>query len=566
MGIKYFFKWFKESFPKTIKKCEKNQLKDENSPLLLLLDLNGIIHTSCQKIYKYGEFEPKSLLRKSPPIYSGEKDVKVFEDVLSSIEYLVNIFHPRELVLCIDGVAPVSKQIQQRQRRFMSKKTEGGFDSNCISPGTDFLFKLGIFLKSALRLKLEKKWLSITKIYFMDSLVPGEGEHKLFDFLRKHRVEIKRDRFNIIIAGNDGDLIMLALLVSALYLEDNSMYILREENLMICINRGPCIKKTDWTSLIANIADFARKKPGFAAGSLKHVICDFVILCFLVGNDFLPPSPLCNIYDGGLDIIMKYYFTNSTYLTFSCNAPQSSGEREPGGLNIDFAQFVNLFNHILNHVNPQAVQHYKIREYGYPNIMLDIAFKKEKLFINVTLHYLKAYSINHNITQKLVIAYLQEIDWVFNYYVYGSSSVDWKMYYPSQFAPSALDILNYLNSKKFKNSTLYRSLDPQRSDKIDPFLQLLCILPPHSSDLLPPPLNEVLINDLSDFHPKNIVLDYEGKINEWEGIPLLPPLNYKKIFSIYKTKVKFLNSQDLIRNTESNQLLISVQPTSSDRK
>ena len=54
MGIKYFFRWFRDSFPKAITKYNEKRLNNgDNNQNLLLLDLNGIIHTSCQKIYKY---------------------------------------------------------------------------------------------------------------------------------------------------------------------------------------------------------------------------------------------------------------------------------------------------------------------------------------------------------------------------------------------------------------------------------------------------------------------------------------------------------------------------------
>jgi 5'-3' exonuclease len=609
MGIKYFFKWFKDSFPRTVKSTqlgESQKLKDalkkleddhgedrDNNPFLLLLDLNGIIHTSCQKIYKYGSFEPKSLLKKSPPINSGEKDLLVFEDVLNSINLLITTTDPLEIVLCIDGVAPISKQIQQRQRRFLSKKTNGGFDSNCISPGTDFLYRLGIYLKTNIEKKLEEDWLGVETIYFMDSLVPGEGEHKLFDFLRSNQTTIIKKKFNIVVVGNDADLIMLSLLVSTLFLKENLIYILREDlaskkldYLLIDINE---FKK--------NILNFAMDKPKFKHCDFECVVCDFVILCFMVGNDFLPPIPLFNIFDGGLDLMMKYYFTTPGYISFKPRQPKnkkvgihpnsfgtdgtyphagmvsSDPERlslstqrvdKVKGIKINFKNLMGFYNHLLNVINPQAIQHYKTREYGFPNILLDIASQKEISFMDISLHYLKSYSIYHNINKKLVKSYLEEIKWIFNYYAYGGHTVDWKMYYPSQFAPSPVDLVNYL--KKHSCNELTESTKNPTNEicsvpttfKIDPFFQLLCILPPHSADLLPKPLTKVLCEKLEHFHPKEIHIDYEGKLNEWEGIPILPPLCHDEILTVYNAYVNHCSQEDLKRNKISKQLMISV--------
>ena len=69
------------------------------------------------------------------------------------------------LYLAVDGVAPRAKMNQQRSRRFRSAKeaeisaseiiARGGkeledrkrFDSNCITPGTDFMLKLCIAMQ-----------------------------------------------------------------------------------------------------------------------------------------------------------------------------------------------------------------------------------------------------------------------------------------------------------------------------------------------------------------------------------------------------------------------------------
>jgi 5'-3' exonuclease len=378
----------------------------------------------------------------------------------------------------------------------------------------------------------------------MDSLVPGEGEHKLFDFLRSNKLKIKEKKFNIVIVGNDADLIMLSLLVSSLFLEDNLMYIFREDS--ACKKFSYLL--VDINQLKNSILSFAIKKPSFKPTDFKLVVSDFVVLCFMVGNDFLPPIPLFNIYDGGLDLVMKHYFTMPNYITFCCDSL----------MNLNFKNMISVFDHVLNIINPQAVQHYKTREYGYPNIMLDISLQKKHLFADITIHYLKAYTLQHNITKHLVNAYLQEINWVFNYYIYGGSTVDWKIYYPSQFAPSSLDLVSYLkNEKEFKTEKI-SSPSRRTNFKIDPFFQLLCILPPHSSNLLPPPLDKILVEDLNAFHPKEIQIDYEGKINEWEGIPILPPLDYKKILSIYNSNIRLCSKQALKRNKASRQLMISL--------
>jgi 5'-3' exoribonuclease 1 len=83
------------------------------------------------------------------------------------INRLYKMMQPTKvLYLAVDGVAPRAKMNQQRSRRFRSAKeaeitageiiARGGgkelesrqrFDSNCITPGTDFMLKLSLAMQ-----------------------------------------------------------------------------------------------------------------------------------------------------------------------------------------------------------------------------------------------------------------------------------------------------------------------------------------------------------------------------------------------------------------------------------
>jgi 5'-3' exoribonuclease 1 len=89
----------------------------------------------------------------------------IFKNIFHYIEVLFNMIRPQKLFfMAIDGVAPRAKINQQRGRRFRSAKDaeiqeskakargitipqEKRFDSNCITPGTLFMAKLGEQLK-----------------------------------------------------------------------------------------------------------------------------------------------------------------------------------------------------------------------------------------------------------------------------------------------------------------------------------------------------------------------------------------------------------------------------------
>lgn len=580
MGIKYFFKWYKDSFPDTVCGSHSAETVRPDDTKLLLLDLNGIIHTSCQKIYKYGSFEPKTLLKKSPVVVSGTCDQEVFADVMLCINQLIAKVDPKEVVLCIDGVAPISKQIQQRQRRFLSKKTGGGFDPNCISPGTEFLFNMGTHLKLEIERKLEHEWLNVDTVFFMDSLVPGEGEHKLYDFLRSNKSRIVEKRCTIVIGGNDADLIMLSMLVSTIFLKDNPIYILRED-----LTSKKLLKYylLDVNMLRDAILKLGQKKPGYRTEEERLIVCDFVLLCFLVGNDFLPQIPLLNIYDGGLDLLLEHYFSNPGYLTrFADNATRSNGDSgAEAAIKVNLGNFKDYFKFIGEVVSVQAISNYRsLSRNGHPNVLLDVILNEEMDLPTVAAHYYSAYSTKHGIRETDAELYLREIEWIFNYYAFGVSTVDWGVYYPNQYAPSPPDCLNAVARATSMSESLSPTAERDTSDPrvnweppppahrrrvssdrnrvSDPFFQLLCILPPHSANLLPDPLKSLLTTKLKQFHPESIEIDYDGKLNDWEGVPILPALDYDTIQDLYAQHFPLISPKHLVRNLQSKQLMISV--------
>lgn len=88
-----------------------------------------------------------------------------------------------------------------------------GFHSNEITPGTPFLHKCSQHILQFVRHKLQTdpRWHDLT-IVFSGHDVPGEGEHKIMEFIRheKHKPDYDPNTSHCIF-GQDGDLVMLGL-------------------------------------------------------------------------------------------------------------------------------------------------------------------------------------------------------------------------------------------------------------------------------------------------------------------------------------------------------------------
>lgn len=91
--------------------------------------------------------------------------------------------------------------------------TKKSFDSNLITPGTTFLNDVGDRIRGYVksRLSSHRLWKNLNVI-FSDANCPGEGQHKIMEFIRQERAsEGYNSNQTHCIYGADADLIMLSL-------------------------------------------------------------------------------------------------------------------------------------------------------------------------------------------------------------------------------------------------------------------------------------------------------------------------------------------------------------------
>lgn len=169
---------------------------------------------------------------------------QIWIGIFNYIDHLFSKIKPKKLFfLAIDGVAPRAKMNQQRSRRFRTARDaeelkqkalskgeelppEEAFDSNCITPGTEFMKKLTQELRYFISKKVSEdaNWRDV-EIVLSGPEVPGEGEHKIMEYIRLAKAQPEYDpNVRHCLYGLDADLVMLGLLS-----HDPHFALLREE-------------------------------------------------------------------------------------------------------------------------------------------------------------------------------------------------------------------------------------------------------------------------------------------------------------------------------------------------
>ena len=257
--------------------------------------------------------------------------------VFAYLDHIFRMVRPRRLLyMAIDGVAPRAKMNQQRSRRFRSAleaeklRAEAAakgepeaagdpFDSNCITPGTPFMARLSEHLKFyVLKKQTEDPLWQKATVILSGHEVRGEGEHKIMEHIRWARGEPGWDPNQThCLYGLDADLIMLALVT-----HEPHFCLLREVvKFGAGANSGQPSRETlqnptDDGFLLLHVGllrEYLDAEFRGIADALpfpydcERVVDDFVLLCMLVGNDFLPPLPTLDIAEGALNTLFSTY-------------------------------------------------------------------------------------------------------------------------------------------------------------------------------------------------------------------------------------------------------------------
>ncbi|DBA92644.1 TPA: hypothetical protein ACH3X1_002861 [Trebouxia sp. C0004] len=619
MGIPKFYRWLSERYPLL------NQPTDVGeTPLVdnLYLDMNGIIH-NCT----HGN-DPGTKLTEE------EMVVKIF----TYLDKLFQVVKPERLLfMAIDGVAPRAKMNQQRSRRFRSARdaeearaeavrkgeviSPDSFDSNCITPGTPFMARLGAHLRYFVRKKIaeDPAW-QRPHIIFSGHDVPGEGEHKIMEHIRhQKRSPNYTPNQRHCLYGLDADLIMLALVT-----HEPHFCLLREVVSFSGGSRGrpsrevlenPCQESfiLFQIGLLREYLELEFRNDALPfAYNEERVIDDFVLFCMLIGNDFLPALPTLDIAEGALDKLFGIYKrllpTMGGYLTHA-------GQLHRGRLEMVLQQLANLELETLelraqdaefmeqkksdraargsNAWQPQARQQ-ELDEADRFQVELDAMDGADELEV---LAKLEAESPSEGPTmmsrkaRELMLSGQGDqalIAFKSKYYsdklgihkhdaasrrrvaacfieglhwvleYYYRGVASWTWFFPYHFAPMISDMTHI---QEFDVAF-------QLGQPFLPFQQLLGVLPSASFKLLPEPFQWLMTDansPIHDFYPTDFRVDMEGKRNDWEGVVLIPFIDEARLLAASHTVGPTkLSKEEANRNKLGDLLVFSHQPGSNE--
>jgi len=558
MGIPRFFYYCFNNFESSIELVKTTLQKDSflvKDPVdFIYFDLNATIHPVCQKIFKYGSHEDKSVLNPRHVRVTSSRIEEVYQKVCEEIEKYVNIIKPQKGVfIAIDGVAGMSKCTQQRQRRFRSH-AEGGknekfekfekFDPNCISTGTIFMDKLGKYVDNFVKLKLTNEWKDY-EIIFSNDKVSGEGEHKIIKHLKLN------DDISGLVISPDADLFMLCLGCLNLNNTDNKnerkIYVMREN----------IYTNVDCMYFIVQINSLAKeivKKITNKQENIDGVIKDFIFFCFMLGNDFLPNIPCVDLSHKGLDLLFEVY--SRTIQSHGLIINNNS---------INKNAFVYMLKEISQLEHAVLVNKYKSRNGGndpfISKCLQDQTGDKIDMEKYRKMYYINKVNNEGVSVNELCKEYIRGMIFVLKYYL--DTIPSWTWCFKNHFAPFAGDLARVIEKDE---EVLFQRF--VRGSSMNTISQLMCILPPKSKKLLPECLQKYYDkNDssLGKWMQDKIEIDCDFKMQEYEGIVKLPFIEYKDFEDVLKKEEKNLTTMENSRNARGK-IFVYYQEENPDTK
>lgn len=373
---------------------------------------------------------------------------------------------------------------------------------------------------------------------------PGEGEHKIMNFIRARsspEIDPVFGKLSHCIYSPDGDLIMLCMTT---YL--NEIYLLRpgqETGVFELLNMSFVAK-----NLLESVYS-----PNVISRNMYDTVNDFVLAGFFVGNDFLPKIQMFYTLEEGLQSMLnvcKYLSQNNKFITTGGGS---------GGGKISHSGFSNFVSLIANdekaHLLKQAQTFYppnsEREKFNDDLLRKHLSTEGADVTTKNTLDKFDYFSYSKEYyevrfpgvdSSDVCEEYLKSLLWVFVYYTQKIPS--WRYHYKYHYAPLMKEFSVFMKTQRARD--ILKSPIESVFDIGEPCaapVQLACVLPTPSKYLIPEKFRSLKIDDPEEL---NFKIDYTGKVKEYMGVALISPADIDTIEREYKAIMN--GEEDIFRN------------------
>ena len=555
--------------------------------LTLDIDANFIFYAAANYAYALSEEYSSDVdyMRFLNRMNPAKRDIRCFELIEELLIFVIREIKPRHTVtINVDGPVPMTKISQQRPRRYVSSldfNTNSLFNTASITPGTNWMMKLDAFFKDAIK-RIYKIMLTEglgVHLVYSSHLVPGEGEHKLFDRMKKTRDRYAKEGDGArIIFGGDTDLILLAMISRI-----DDIIIVTDTNYVVKGYDGVNIKFTahDNTSPGVVHINILRKGIITELNRKATAVDDFVFIISLVGNDFIPRLPSMNAMIEGINAMMDTIrLKNVNIIDIDTKAVNWYNVAELlltityGNVDKSIPSQLDRIVIYNKDIGPNRAQWRP-----YQTALADTSDRKfidkfrDAWYVNalgpVNPKYvgMKQIDVSHKEIIEMCCHYLYGMNWISKYYIHGTDYITWKWFYPYDYPPMMDDVLKVLNTLLEIEGGL-EVLNPSRQDgevRITPLHQMIAVMPPVAVNQLPTQLQNLFTDEslISSYLPIGFPIDqdgytphkdntyYNGKYtrdtkrkDSWQGTPIIIQMDYDTIMEA----IEVLEIEENIKN------------------
>lgn len=522
MGIPCYFSYLVRNYKGVLKKIENVSDVVNN----LYLDSNSIVYDCVRELEYIAD--------------DNIFQVQLINAVCKKLHEYIDGVGAEKVFIAFDGVAPVAKLEQQRARRYrawlerevmgrMKETVDTTWCTAAITPGTKFMSDMAKGVERYFQENACGRTIMVSS-----SEEPGEGEHKIFDYIRKNPKY--HNNTLTVIYGLDADLIMLTL--NHLHISERLLLFRETPHFIRHLDKTLDPEKLYCLDIPELACAIQEELTGDGAGEQHDTrrVHDYILLCFLLGNDFMPHFPAVNIRTTGVDHVMAAYRSTigvekNKYLTNEDVIVWSNMRRVIAELARNEKTYLESEYSLRKRWEKRSVNACASGE--TEDIFQSVPVRCRELEKYIALdgsdgfwkerYYRTLFHCDYTEerVKGICLKYLEAMEWTYMYY--RKECKDWRWCYPYHFAPLLSDLIKYV---PHFHTTM---VDAKPMAPIAQLTQLCYVLPRPFHHLLPKRAANILAQRYSKCYRTNWDLQWAFCKYFWECHIEMEPINVEQL-------------------------------------